>query len=322
MIDYDPGLSSYGRALTIGVLNTLKVSLTGVVAATLLGTLIAIARLWKAWLVARLAAAYVEVVRNVPLLLQLLFWYALLQALPPPRQAWMPFPGFFLSNRGLRTPALEWTNALNWCGLASCLGACAVLLLLRFAKRRQDLTGSRPTQWRLAFGLIALPPVVVWVWLGERLIVDWPVLKGFNFTGGALLSPECAALTLGLVVYTSAYIAEIVRSGISAIAPSQWEAATALGLRWEQALRLIVLPQAVRVVVPPLTSQYLHLVKNSSLAVAIGYPEVVSIASTTMNQTGQAIEAIGYVMLVYLSISLSISLLMNWYEARITPVLR
>jgi len=245
---------SYLRALAVGLVNTFRVAVIGVVLATLLGALVGLARLSPNWLLARLAAGYVEVVRNVPLLVQLFFWYTIIsEILPGPNEALNPLPGVFLSNRGIFFP---------------------------------------------------LPG-------------DWPVLSGFNFTGGASLSPEFAALLVGLVTYTAGFIAEIVRAGILSVPRGQVEAARSMGLVRRDQLRHVVLPQALRLIVPPMTSQYLNLTKNSSLAVAIGYPDLVSIANTTMNQTGQSIEGIAIIMAVYLTISLSISAFMNWYNKRV-----
>jgi len=252
---------TYLRALAVGVLNTFRVASIGVVAATLLGALLGLARLSPNWLLAKLAAGYVAVIRNIPLLVQLVFWYAIItENLPGPRDALQPFAGVFLSNRG-----------------------------------------------------IALPVVASWL----PFSLEIPRLEGFNFAGGAVLTPEFAALIAGLVFYTAAFIAEIVRAGVLAVSRGQVDAANALGLTRRAALRYVVLPQALRLVVPPMTSQYLNLTKNSSLAVAIGYPDLVSIANTTMNQTGQAIEGIAIIMAVYLTISLSISALMNWYNRRV-----
>ncbi len=322
LIDYDPAINTYGRAILIGILNTLKVAVVGVVLATLWGTLLGVARLSKNWLISRLAAVYVEVVRDIPLLLQLLFWYGVLQTLPGPRQAFHPLPGVFLSNRGIKVPAVEWEQPFWWALAALIVGAMGTAAWSRSATRKQEATGVRPLVWPVALALLVGFPVAVWAVLGAPFDLEVPELRGFNFVGGATLSPEYGALTLGLVLYTSSYIAEIVRSGILSVPNGQWEAAGAIGLRPGTTLRKIVLPQALRVIVPPMTSQYLNLIKNSSLAVAIGYQDVVSIASTTLNQTGQAIEGIALIMLVYLVISLSISLFMNWYNARIALVER
>ena len=322
LIDYDPSIHTYGRALLIGLLNTLKVAVVGVVLATILGTLVGVARLSRNWLIARISALYVEVVRDVPVLLQLLFWYTVVQTLPAPRQSFRPVPGVFLSNRGFRIPVMDWETQHWWALAAFAAGAAGTVAWSRVATRKQEATGVRPAVWPVAVALLIGLPLAVWAALGAPFTVEWPELRGFNFVGGLLLSPEYGALTLGLVLYTSAYIAEIVRSGILSVPAGQWEAAGALGLRSGTVLRKIVLPQAMRVIIPPMTSQYLNLTKNSSLAVAIGYQDLVSIASTTLNQTGQAIEGIAAIMLVYLIISLSISLFMNWYNARIALVER
>ncbi len=322
LIDYNPAVNTYARALIIGVLNTLKVAVVGVVLATILGTVIGVARLAKNWLVAKLAATYVEVIRDIPVLLQLFFWYSLLQNLPPTAQAINPVPGFFLSNRGIVVPWLDWNPAYWWCLLALVVGIVGTFVVNRGAAAKQAQTGLRPRTWPATLGLVVGLPLVVWALLGAPFSLEVPEHTRFNFVGGATLSPEYGALTMGLVIYTAAYIAEIVRSGIQSVALGQWEAAGALGLRNGTILRRIVLPQAMRVIIPPMTSQYLNLTKNSSLAVAIGFQDLVSIASTTLNQTGQAIEGIAVIMAVYLVISLSISLFMNWYNARIALVER
>jgi general L-amino acid transport system permease protein len=322
LIDYDPAISTFGRALLVGVLNTLKVAIIGVVLATVLGTLIGIARLSRNWLLARLSAVYVEVVRDIPVLLQLLFWYTVMQTLPAPRASFNPLPGVFISNRGIKVPLLEWEPAHWWTLAAVVLGWMGTIAWSRAADRKQEATGIRPKVWPGALAMMVAMPLLVWAALGAPFTLEMPVLRGFNFQGGGLASPEYGALLVGLVLYTSAYIAEIVRSGILAVPTGQWEAAGALGLRPGVVLRKIVLPQSLRVIIPPMTSQYLNLTKNSSLAVAIGYQDVVSIANTTLNQTGQAVEGIAFIMGVYLCISLSISLFMNWYNARIALVER
>ena len=321
LIEYNP-TDTYLRALTVGLLNTLKVAVVGIVLATLLGTLVGIARLSRNWLLAKLAAVYVEVIRDLPLLLQLLFWYAILQGLPGPRQAMQPLSGIFLSNRGLKLPWVEWQDAHSFALLAFLLGAVGTWLYRRAALRKQMQDGQPRRVWPVALGTMVALPVLVWAALGAPWTVDWPELRGFNFRGGMTISPEYFALLLGLTLYTAGFIAEIVRAGILAVPQGQWEAAQALGLHPGQVLNRIVLPQALRVIIPPMTSQYLNITKNSSLAVAIGYQDIVSIANTTLNQTGQAIEGIAIIMLVYLTISLSISLFMNWYNARIALVER
>ena len=320
MISYDPSVNTYGHAILIGVLNTLRVAVIGIVLTTIIGTLIGIARLSNNFLLSRFAALYVEVLRDIPVLLQLLFWYTLLQALPGIRDAISPLPGVFLSNRGIKVPLFEWQDAHSWALAAFLAGLIGVIAYNGVAKKRQYETGVRPKVWPVAVGLLIVFPLLVWAALGAPFTLDMPVKGGFNFRGGGTISPEYAALTMGLVIYTAAYIAEIVRSGIQAIPLGQWEAAGALGLRSGQVLRQIILPQALRVVIPPMTSQYLNLVKNSSLAVAVGYQDLVSIDQTTLNQTGQAIEGIALVMGIFLVFSLSISLFMNWYNARIALV--
>lgn len=316
MISYSPA-DTYARALLVGVLNTLRVAVVGAVLATLLGTVIGIARLSRNWLVAKISAVYVEVLRDLPLLLQLLFWYGLMQSLPGPRQAMNPIEGVFVSNRGIKFPWIIWEDAHTAALAAFAAGIAATWAVARALRRRQFATGQRTALWPFALGLILGLPIVVWAALGAPWQADIPALRGFNFRGGGTISPEFAALLLGLVLYTAAFIAEIVRAGIQAIHSGQWEAAGALGLSRGDQLRLVILPQALRVIIPPMTSQYLNITKNSSLAVAIGYQDIVSIANTTINQTGQAIEGIAIIMMVYLTISLSISAFMNWYNARI-----
>ncbi|CPN15714.1 amino acid ABC transporter permease [Bordetella pertussis] len=320
-IAYSPS-DTYGRAILVGVLNTLRVAVIGIVLATLLGTLIGIGRLSKNWLVARLTSIYVEVMRNVPLLLQLFFWYALItENMPGPRQAHNPLPGVFISNRGVRVPSLE-GNALDWMLGGLALAIVAIIVLGHWGRKRQEATGRIFPLGRAAIALLIGLPIVGWLASGASLALDMPALKGFNFQGGLNMSPEFAALLAGLVIYTSAFVAEVVRSGIQAVNQGQWEAAGSLGLRRAQVLRLVVLPQALRVITPPMTSQYLNLTKNSSLAVAIGYPDIVSVVNTTLNQTGQAIEGILIIMGAYLTVSLTISIFMNWYNKRIALVER
>ncbi len=316
LIEYDSAVDTFGRAIVIGILNTLKVAVVGVVVATVWGTVVGIARLSKNWLIARLAAAYVEVLRDIPVLLQLFFWYALLQGLPSPKQSLHPVQGVFLSNRGIKVPSLDWAPPYWWVLAALALGAAGTAAWSRAADRKQVQTGVRPAVWPVALALLIGLPVVVWAALGAPFTLEVPELRGFNFVGGGTLSPEYGALTFGLTLYTAAYVAEIVRSGILAVPTGQWEAAGALGLRHGTVLRQIVLPQAMRVIIPPMTSQYLNLTKNSSLAIAIGYQDVTSIANTTLNQTGQAVEGIAVIMAVYLTISLAISFVMNRYNAR------
>jgi len=321
LIDYEP-TDTYFRALTVGVLNTLKVAVVGIVLATFLGTAVGIARLSNNWLLSKLAGVYVEVIRDLPLLLQLLFWYTILQGLPGPRQAINPVDGVFLSNRGMKLPFIEWTAAHWWALAAMAAGVVLTVLYARAMRQRQYQDGQPRKVWPAGLAFILGVPLALWWAQGAPFTPDIPELRGFNFRGGITVSPEYFALLIGLVTYTAGFIAEIVRAGILAVNQGQWEAAQALGLKRGEILRKIVLPQALRVIVPPMTSQYLNLTKNSSLAVAIGYQDIVSIANTTLNQTGQAIEGIAIIMLVYLTISLSISLFMNWYNARIALVER
>jgi general L-amino acid transport system permease protein len=322
LIPYDPATSTWARAIIEGILNTFKVAFVGIILATILGTLIGIGRLSKNWLVAKLTAVYVEVLRDLPLLLQLLFWYSLLQGLPGPRDFRGSTSVIFLTSRGLRLPLVEWENAHSWALLAFVAGLIGTFLWNRAANKKQDETGVKPKVWPVALGLLIVLPVLVWAVLGAPFTVDVPVLKGFNMVGGGTITPEYFALTFGLVLYTASYIAEIVRSGIQAVPKGQWEAAGALGLHPFAVLKLVVLPQAMRVIIPPMTSQFLNLTKNSSLAVAIGFQDVVSVSGTMLNQTGQAIEGVAIIMLTFLTFSLSISLFMNWYNARIALVER
>ncbi len=321
-ISYSPA-STYARAFLVGILNTFIVAGVGIVLATILGTLIGIARLSQNWLIRKLASAYVETVRNIPPLLQLIVWWDLLRiSAPGPREAWHPLPGVFISNRGVIFPTPVAAPVHAWMAIAFLVGIVASFLLARWAKARQMATGEQFPVLRAAIGLIIGLPLIVFLIGGAPLDLDWPELKGFNFSGGHVVSPEFVALLVGLTVYTAGFIAEIVRSGILAVNWGQTEAGSALGLRRGLVLRLIVLPQALRIIVPPMTSQYLNLTKNSSLAVAIGYPDLTSIGNTTINQTGQAIEGIAMIMAVYLTISLAISLIMNWYNAYVRLVER
>lgn len=320
-IAYTPA-DTYARAIMAGLLNTLRVSVIGVVAATLLGTLIGVARLSRNWLVSKVASAYIELMRNIPLLLQLFFWYAIItENMPGPRQALNPVKGIFISNRGLKIPAFV-GDTLDWVIAALAVAIVLILVIAHWARKRQAATGRLFPLGRVAIVLLIVLPALAFTLTGATLTLELPELKGFNFVGGNSLSPEFAALLLGLIIYTSAYIAEVVRSGIQAVGQGQWEAAQAIGLSRGRVLRLVVLPQSLRVIIPPMTSQYLNLTKNSSLAVAIGYPDIVSVVNTTLNQTGQAIEGILIIMAAYLTVSLSISIFMNWYNKRIALVER
>jgi general L-amino acid transport system permease protein len=313
LIEYSASASTFGRAFWVGLVNTLVVAVIGIVGASVFGFLIGIARLSDNWLLARISTAYVELVRNLPLLLQLLFWYnAVLKTLPDIRESLRLPLGGFLNNRGLFLPAPvgEGVGVLTWAALAGVAAAVAVLILWR----------RLPQKVRLATAVVALllPPVAAWFFHGGPIALDYPELGRFNIRGGMEVLPEFVALTTGLTVYTAAFIAEVVRAGLTAVPKGQVEAAASLGLRRGAALRLIIVPQAMRVIIPPLTNQYLNLTKNSSLAVAIGYPDLVQVfAGTVLNITGQAVEIVIITMGVYLVISLMTSLAMNLYDARL-----
>ena len=323
LVDYS-SQSTYGRTFVVGLLNTLLVGGLGVLAATIIGFIVGIARLSPNWLIARLANAYIEIFRNIPLLLQIFFWYfAVLRAMPGARDSLAFGEVIFLNVRGLYLPEPLFESGFGLIPLAFVVAIAASIALMIWNKRRHEATGKRiPAGW-ISLALILGLPLLVLVATGVPVTWDVPELRGFNFRGGITVIPEFLALWLALSIYTASYIAEIVRSGIQAISHGQTEAAQALSLPQGLVLRLVIIPQAMRVIIPPLTSQYLNLIKNSSLATAIGYPDLVSVfAGTTLNQTGQAIEVIAMTMAVYLSISLSVSLFMNWYNARMALVER
>ncbi len=310
--------STYGRAFFVGLLNTLVVAAIGIVLATILGFIMGIARLSRNWIIAKVAATYVEVVRNTPLLLQLLVWYnAVLKPLPEPRNS-LSMPGsIYLNNRGLVMPAPIAGENFNWTWIALGIAIVASIVFARYARKVQDSTGRILPRGLVALGLIIGLPALAFLAAGSPLTFDLPRQSRFNLTGGMQVFPEFAALLAGLTFYTAAFIAENVRAGILAVSKGQSEASMALGLTGGQTLRLVVIPQAMRVIIPPLTSQYLNLTKNSSLAVAIGYPDLVQVfAGTVLNQTGQAIEVILITMGVYLTISLVTSVAMNYYNSR------
>ena len=310
--------SSYGRVFWVALLNTLLVSALGIVLATLIGFLVGIARLSRNWLVSRLALAYIETFRNIPLLLQIFFWYfAVLRAMPAPRQSLHLGEAIFLNIRGLYVPAPQLQPGFSWVLAALALAVILAWWIARWARLRQQATGQQFPVFSIAVALLLGLPLLAF-WLADApLVWEYPQLQGFNFRGGWVVIPEMASLLLALSIYTATFIAEIVRSGIQAVSHGQTEAALSLGLNSGQTLRLVVLPQALKVIIPPLTNQYLNLTKNSSLAAAIGYPDLVSsFAGTVLNQTGQAIECIAITMAVYLTISLLISLLMNRYNRR------
>jgi general L-amino acid transport system permease protein len=316
--------STYGQAFWVGLTNTLLVAALGIVFATILGFVIGIARLSSNWLIAKLATVYVEVIRNLPLLLQLMFWYfAVLKNLPGPRQSLALPAGASLNVRGLYLPAPVPQDGFGAVMLALLIAIAASIAIYVWARRRQMATGQQfPVLWTslaLIFGL----PLLAYLLTGMPLTFDYPELKGFNFQGGMVVQPEFMALLVGLSMYTASFIAEIVRAGIMGVSKGQKEAARAIGLTNGQMLRLVVIPQAARIIIPPLTSQYLNLTKNSSLAVAIGYPDFVGVfMGTVLNQTGQAVEIISLTMLTYLTISLLTSAFMNWFNTRMALVER
>lgn len=323
LIDYRES-DSYARVFVIGVLNTLQVSLIGIVLATVLGFVIGVARLSPNWLLRQIATVYIEVFRNIPPLLQIFFWYfAILQPLPGPKQSLALGELFFVNNRGLYMPAPSLSEDFMPVLVAFLLALVACILCWRKARAQQELSGESGWWRPLGVGLLLGAPLLTALVLGSPFTWSVPALSGFNFRGGWVVIPELVALTLALTIYTAAFIAETVRSGIQSVSHGQTEAARSLGLRPQQTLRLVIIPQALRVIIPPLTSQYLNLTKNSSLAAGIGYPDMVSLfAGTVLNQTGQAIETMAITMSVYLAISISISLLMNLYNKRIALVER
>lgn len=324
LIDYTE-TDTYGRVFVIGLLNTLLVSVLGIVLATIIGFIVGIARLSPNWLISRLAAVYIEIFRNIPPLLQIFFWYfAVLRAMPPPRQSHtFLFDTVHLNIRGLYLPAPHATEAYWPFMIAAAIAVAACIVLGRWAHARREATGQAFPALASCIALLVTVPGLAIIALGSPLAWEMPELRGFNYVGGWVVIPELFALTLALTIYTAAFIAENVRSGIQSVSHGQTEAARSLGLRPGQMLRFVIVPQALRVIIPPLTSQYLNLAKNSSLAAAIGYPDLVGLfAGTVLNQTGQAIETIAITMSVYLAISLSISMLMNWYNRRIAIVER
>jgi general L-amino acid transport system permease protein len=316
--------SFYWEAFLVGLLNTLLVAAIGIVFATILGFVIGIARLSSNWLISRLATVYVEVIRNIPLLLQLFFWYfAVLKAMPAVRNS-MELPlGVFINQRGLYVPKPVPDAQFGWVYLAVALAIAASVAVSMWARRRLEATGQRFPVVLVNLGIFLVVIVLGFVLSGASVVFEMPELQRFNFRGGLELVPEFVALAFGLSLYTAAFIAENVRSGIQAVNKGQTEAAQSLGLREGDRLRLVIVPQAMRVIIPPLTSQYLNLTKNSSLGAAIGYPELVNVfMGTTLNQTGKAIEVIAITMAVYLTLSLTTSAFMNWYNARVALVER
>jgi general L-amino acid transport system permease protein len=324
LIGYDSAASSYGRAFWVGLLNTLLVAGLGIVFASILGFIIGIARLSKNWLVAKTAAGYVETIRNIPLLLQLLFWYnAVLKALPAIRDSLVIPGGIYLNNRGLFIPVPVFKSGFGFVLIALAAGIAGAIAFYVWARKRQERTGLQAPVFTTTLALVIGLLLAVLALAGFPLGFEYPAAGRFNINGGIEVLPEFAALLFGLSIYTAAFIAEVVRAGITAVSRGQTEAAYSLGLRAGPTLRLIVVPQAMRVIIPPLTSQYLNLTKNSTLAVAIGYPDLVQVfTGTVLNQTGQAVEVVAITMAVYLTISLATSLLMNIYNSRIALVER
>jgi general L-amino acid transport system permease protein len=317
MIAFDPS-QSFARALGVGVLNTLRVAVLGIVLATLLGVLMGIGRFAHNALLRGLCYGYVELFRNVPVLLQLLMWYLFfVDLLPPAQAAWNLGDLFFLSKGGFSMPALVWAPGFAWMGLGALLGGVAGWAYRRWAQREFERTGRNRNRWFVPLVAVLLLAAAGWAAGGAPSEWSLPEQLTFMVDGGISATPEFMAVLIGLVMYTGAFIAEVVRGGIQSVSLGQHEAANALGLSRRLSMRLVILPQALRVIIPPLTNQYLNLTKNSSLAVAIGYPDLVSIANTTLNQTGRAVECIAIIMLVYLSTSLGTSALMNWYNKRV-----
>lgn len=315
--------STFSRALIVGFLNTVLVAVLGIITATIIGFIVGIGRLSRNWLVARLCTVYVELFRNIPPLLVIFFWYlGVLSVLPQPRESYdLPF-GTYLNSRGFFIPRPIWEQGAWLIAVAFLVGIVATWFVARWAYRRQMATGQRFPVFRSAFALILGLPIVVFLALGMPVTFDAPILGTFNLQGGMDIKPEFLSLYLALSFYTASFIAEIVRAGIIGVSRGQTEAASALGLRPNHTLRLVIVPQALRIIIPPLTSQYLNLTKNSSLAVFIGYPDLVQIGQTTMNQTGQAIEVVAIWMVIYLGLSLATSAFMNWYNSKMALVER
>ena len=315
---------TYGRAFLVSIINTLLVSVIGIFFATIIGFVVGVARLSNNWLIAKMATVYIELLRNIPLLLQIFFWYfAVLRSLPGPRQSMVFFDTIYMNNRGLQSPSPVLEDGFGWIWIALFAAIAGIIAMRRWARRRQEATGQQFHTFWVGLGVLVGLPLLAAAFTGFPMSWDQPELKGFNFRGGMEMIPEFVALVLALSVYTASFIAEIVRAGIQAVSHGQTEAARSLGLKPGPTLRLVVIPQALRVIIPPLTSQYLNLAKNSSLAAAIAYPDLVLVfAGTTLMQTGQAVEIIAMTMAVYLTLSLVISGFMNWYNKRMALVER
>ncbi len=312
-ISYNPS-DTYGRVFLVGLLNTLIVSFVAIVLSTILGLIIGVLRLSENWLIRKLSSAYIEIFRNIPILLQILFWYnVVLRSLPSPRQSINLFGKIFINNRGIYVPKPAWDSTTIAITISIILVIIFVFFLNRWAKKRHDATGEEFPVLLTSIGLFVVVPILAYFIGGANFDFSYPHLRGFNFQGGKQYYPEFIALAMAITIYTATFIAEAVRSGIEAVGKGQKEAAASIGLSKYQSLKLVVLPQAIRIAIPPTINQYLNIVKNSSLATAIGYPELVTVfAGTTLNQVGQAIEIISITMLVYLIISLLVSAILNW----------
>lgn len=307
---------THGRVFIVGLLNTIIITVVGIIFSTLVGLIIGVLRLSSNWLIAKLAKAYIDFFRNIPLLLQILFWYnVVLRSMPSPKQSFNFFDIIFVNNRGLYFPLPNY-NTTFFVMLASLVIAILCgFVLNKWANKRKEKTGNDFFVLPWALGLVFLFPIIGYFLSGANLHFSYPELRGFNFKGGKTLSPEFLALAFALTIYTATFIAEAVRSGIEAVGHGQKEAAASMGFSPYQSLKLVVLPQAIRIAIPPIINQYLNLMKNSSLATAVGYPEIVTVfAGTSLNQVGQAIEIIAMTMLVYLIFSLLVSALLNWFN--------
>ncbi|MBN7805388.1 amino acid ABC transporter permease [Agrobacterium rosae] len=315
--------STFGRALVVGILNTLQVAFLGIITASIVGFIVGIARLSNNWLVSKLAQAYVEIFRNIPPLLVIFFWYkGVITILPQARDSLQLPLGTVLNNRGFFYPKQVWGEGSWLIPVAFLVGIVITYFVYRWAKTRQMKTGQPFRTGIVGTAIIIGLPVLAFFVMGAPLTFDYPVAGRFNLTGGSVIAPEFLSLYLSLSFYTASFIAEIVRGGIKAVAKGQTEAASALGMRGNNITRLIVVPQAMRIIIPPLTSQYLNLTKNSSLAVAVGFSDLVAVGGTILNQTGQAVEVVAIWLVVYLSLSLTTALVMNWFNAKMALVER
>jgi general L-amino acid transport system permease protein len=315
--------STYGRALIVGLLNTLQVAFFGIITASILGFVVGIARLSKNWLIARLAQVYVEIFRNIPPLLVILFWYkGVISVLPQARDSIAMPLSSYLNNRGLFFPKAIWGDGAWMIGVALLVAIIASIVIFRWARKRQAATGQQFRSGWTAIGLIIGLPMLTFLVIGSPVTFDYPVAGRFNLTGGSTIGPEFISLYLALSFYTASFIAEIVRGGILAVPKGQTEAASALGIRPNVTTRLVIIPQAMRIIIPPLTSQFLNLTKNSSLAVAVGFADVVAVGGTMLNQTGQAVEIVALWLVIYLSLSVTTALFMNWFNAKMALVER